>query len=81
MLRILREKLSRKKQETNRAVEVTEMQTVTPKLVNRGCAHCRYAIIKDGWHIELNRCSLRSLVLGKDITKEDGCKRFEDVRM
>ena len=69
--------LNRKKHEMNKVVEVTEMQTVTPKLVNRGCAHCKYALVKDGWHIELNRCTLRGLILGKIIEHEDGCDQFE----
>jgi hypothetical protein len=54
-----------------------EEQIAKPKLL-RGCAWCKHAEIADSWHIQSNRCRLRNLTLGKDISKEDGCERFEE---
>jgi hypothetical protein len=50
--------------------------TVEPE--RRGCALCTYVEVRDGWHIQNNRCKLRGLILGKDITKEDGCDRWQE---
>jgi hypothetical protein len=71
-----------RKPKTSRAIsEVKEIPKSEPKLLRKGCAWCRYAIMADGWHVQLNTCRLRNITLGKDIMEEDGCERFEDVRM
>jgi hypothetical protein len=77
MLRILREKLSRK-HETNKTVEVgvKKVQIVEP--IRKGCMRCRFVILRDNWHIESNRCSLRNLMLGKEIGLEEGCEKFKE---
>ena len=61
-----------RKHETNSEKTV---QIVEP--IRKGCMRCRFVILRDNWHIQFNTCTLRHLTLGKDITKEDGCERFE----
>ena len=78
VLKTLRKRLSRKHEMSKVIGVVTEMQNVAPKLVNRGCAHCKHVEIRDSWHIQNNRCILRSLILGSIIEKEDGCDRFAE---